>query len=213
MSLTEIPGILSKRAVEEHRKLADGYQKTLDRVNQALTNPTLPTMHQPESPYRALKEAEHYALGGVVLHELFFGNIAANIVRIQLLLEVERCIESTWGSLENFRAELRAACLSARGWAVLSLDPFGRLRILMLDSHDIGPVMGSVPILVIDMFEHAYWMDYGADRASYVEGILNHVDWMEVNRRFRKWADYSGVIGELFPLERRVARKFASRLV
>lgn len=75
--------------------------------------------------------------------------------------------------------------LILRGWAVLSFDyRDGRLHNYGLDAHNIGVITGSVPLLVLDVYEHAYFIDYGTRRAAYIEAFMENIDWEVVNRRF-----------------------------
>ncbi len=105
-----------------------------------------------------------------------------------ILLGIHKAQEIGWGTQQAFRQEFVAAALQARGWAVLAVahnDPTD-LRIFALDAHDLGAVYGYCPLLVIDVYEHAYWMDFGTDKASYVQNIMGYVNWGEVDQRLQK---------------------------
>jgi Fe-Mn family superoxide dismutase len=74
--------------------------------------------------------------------------------------------------------------LRGAGWAILNLDPAShRLMNFWIDEHDTGHAAGCSPILVMDVWEHAFMTDYGTDRASYIEAFMANVDWKEIEKR------------------------------
>ena len=83
---------------------------------------------------------------------------------------------------------MHAAGLQGRGWVVLAVDPKAseNIRLFVLDSHDLGPVFGYVPLLVVDVFEHAYWMDFGTNKGTYLKNLYGYIHWGEVNRRYKE---------------------------
>lgn len=188
LSFRELPGAVSVRELEEHYKLYLGYRDMLKRVDQQLPTVPLPSKHQAESQLSALLWGQGYALAGAFLHELYFGNLIALTTRIMILLEIEGLIEKQWGSQEAFREDMIAAGLQARGWVVLAVchECPEDLRIFTMDSHDMGAVYGYCPILVIDTYEHAYWMDFGTDKGTYLKNIMGYVNWFAVNSRYQK---------------------------
>lgn len=184
----ELPGAISARALSEHYKLYTGYRDMLQRVDQGLSTTPRPGAHEAESAYSGLLWGQSYALGGAYLHELYFGNLTANTLRPMILLGIEGLIERKWGSQEAFHEDFRAAALQARGWVVLAVCAWcpEDLRIFALDAHDLGAVYGYCPLLVIDTYEHAYWMDFGTERATYLQNIMGYVNWQEVDRRYNE---------------------------
>lgn len=182
-----IPGVISARALTEHLKLYQGYKDLLTRVDEKLNTigkDELPKKHMPDHPFRALKEAETYALGGVILHELYFENLTNKPVDGKGL-DVTAFIKSEFGSLSEWKACMRAAIMEARGWVVFSVGSDGKARILMMDAHNEGAVFYQEPLVVIDVMEHAYWMEFGVDRGGYADGVLDHLNWEEINRRYK----------------------------
>ena len=76
--------------------------------------------------------------------------------------------------------------MAARGWMVTALDPSdGKIHNFLCDVHNQGGVWGTVPLWTIDTYEHAYFMDYGSDRPSYITALLKNVDWDAVNERYQ----------------------------
>ena len=84
-------------------------------------------------------------------------------------------------------ADFKACGMSARGWAVLAYDTNdGRLHNYIGDTHNQGGVWGAIPVIVLDVYEHAYFIDYGSDRKSYLEDFMNHLDWKMANEVWGK---------------------------
>lgn len=181
-----IPGVISAKALEEHLKVFQGYKDTLKRIDdnfETMGKDEVPKKHMPEHPFRAIKLAETYALGGVILHELYFNNLTNKPSDVNGL-EVEKFIKEHFDSMAEWRHCMRGSLMESRGWVVFGVDNTGEYRILMMDAHDCGASFDCKPLVVIDVYEHSYWMDHGADRAAYVDGILKCLNWEEINRRF-----------------------------
>lgn len=181
-----IPGVISAKALEEHLKLYQGYKDALKRIDEnfeTMGKDEVPKKHILEHPFRALKLAETYALGGVILHELFFNNLTNKPSDVNGL-EVEKFIKEHFDSMAEWRHCMKGSLMEARGWVVFGVDNKGGYRILMMDAHDCGASFDCTPLVVIDVYEHSYWMDHGADRGSYVDGVLKCLNWEEINRRF-----------------------------
>jgi Fe-Mn family superoxide dismutase len=183
----ELPGAVSARELAEHYKLYLGYREQVQRVGQGLLTAPRPTKSQYESPYSGLLWGQGFALAGAHLHELYFENLTRLTIRPLILLGIDKACEIRWGSQEAFRKEFVAAGLEARGWVVLAVayNDVSDLRIFALDAHDLGAVYGYCPLLVIDTYEHAYWMDFGTDKGSYLSRVMGYVDWNVVEGRFK----------------------------
>jgi len=120
----------------------------------------------------------------VILHELYFDNMTAADSSPGKV--ASKTIADRFGSLERWQEDFRAAALSSRGWAVLAWHPLnGRLYNIATDSHDDGPMWFGVPLVVLDMYEHAYYIDYQNRKADYVAGFTDHLNWSEIDRRIQ----------------------------
>lgn len=118
----------------------------------------------------------------VVLHELYFDNMTAKAKSPGE--ETAKTLGKRFGSLERWVEDFRAAAKSCRGWAVLAYHPVnGKLYNTASDSHDDGPVWFGVPLVVADVYEHAYYLDFQNRKADYIDAFTDHVDWNEVERR------------------------------
>ena len=140
--------------------------------------------NQNYSEYRELKVEETFNYMGVVLHELYFGHLGKKGEPSEAF---KKKVEEDFGSWEACMEELKAAAISFRGWAVLGLDLFsGRLVVNGLDAHNVYNLHGFIPIIVIDTYEHAYYVDYKNKRPPYVEAVLRNLNWEVINARFEK---------------------------
>lgn len=175
---------ISPRQIEEHfNVLYIGYVNKTNEIRKRLMTASRAEPSSTYSPYRCLKVEESYAFDGVKFHEYYFENLGGKYKRPDGLLE--RAIIDSFGSYQNWIEDFKALGLSMRGWAVLSFDyRDGGLHNYGLDAHNIGVITGSVPLLVLDVYEHAYFIDYGTRRAAYIEAFMENIDWEVVNRRF-----------------------------
>jgi Fe-Mn family superoxide dismutase len=119
------------------------------------------------------------------LHELYFGNMG-NGGKALAEGRLKQQIVKDFGSVEAWEKDFRASgAMRGIGWVVLAFDPVAqRLFNVWINEHDVGHLAGSVPLLVMDVFEHAYMIDYGLKRADYIEAFFKAVDWAEVGKRF-----------------------------
>jgi Fe-Mn family superoxide dismutase len=157
----ELPGVVSAGALREHLRLYEDY---------------VGTVNHPDS-----LRFQH-ALGGAILHELYFSQFTPNPSPV--VLPVFRSVLSQeWGTVEAFWRDLREASLAAKGWGILAHRAGDKLRVLSMRDHE-ECVPGYEPLLVIDVQEHAYWMDYGTRKADYVDALWEVIDWQEIERRW-----------------------------
>ena len=97
-------------------------------------------------------------------------------------------IDKDFGSFDKFKAHFSAAAatVEGNGWGVLAWHPVnGQLYNISTDSHADGPMWFGVPLVVIDMYEHSYYIDYQNKKADYVDGFMRHLNWAEIDRRVR----------------------------
>ena len=121
------------------------------------------------------------------LHEAYFDNLGGQ--GGTPVGKVAKMIARDFGSVEKWLAEFAACGLAARGWVVLAYDLEEKcLCNFIADVHNQGGVWGAVPLLVLDVYEHAYFLDYATARKKYVETFMANVDWSAVNSRLEKLA-------------------------
>jgi len=137
------------------------------------------------SAIRALKLNESHNASGMILHEIYFDCLGGKGGLPTRKLADK--INKDFGSYENWKKEFIAMAKSSRGWVLLCFDPSdNRLHNFNVDFHDIGAVWGSVPILALDLWEHAYYLDYGPDREKYIEAFFKNINWERINEKFKE---------------------------
>jgi len=183
-----LPGFLSEKQLSEHHDvLYAGYVKKVNEIRQKLQSADKATANGTYGDWRELKVEETFALNGVKLHEAYFDNMADKPAAPSGL--IADWLKADFGSVEAWEADVKACGLSARGWVVLAFDlESGKLSNVLCDLHNQGGVWNSVALLVLDVYEHAYFVDYATGRKTYLEGFAKHVDWAEVNARIEKFA-------------------------
>ena len=125
---------------------------------------------------------------GAILHELFFENLGPAIPT-EPNLELMTQIIKDFGNYENFKSQFSEASktVEVSGWGILAWVPkWNKLEILQCEKHQNLTLWGCVPILVIDMWEHSYYLQYYTERAEYIKAFWNIVNWNVVNKRFKE---------------------------
>jgi Fe-Mn family superoxide dismutase len=171
---------LSDQLLKNHFTLYQGYVANTNKVADALS--ALPKT-TPE--FAELKRRFGWEFNGMRLHELYFGNLKKGGAALDKNSRLSKMIESEFGSYENWEKDFRGAgAMRGIGWVVLYHDPqAGRLFNVWVNEHDVGHPAGAVPLLVMDVFEHAFMLDYGLKRADYIEAFFKAIDWGTVNER------------------------------
>lgn len=175
---------LSENQLKQHETLYDGYVRKLNQVRTILTDEnSFEDSNSTFSKMRSLKLAESYALNGVKLHELYFENIIGSGRRPYP--PIYNAIKEHYGSAENFISRFKSVGMAMRGWVLLVWDPLDEgLHIIGQDAHDEGSTISTVPLIVMDVYEHAYMIDYGIARKEYIETFIRNINWEVVNNRF-----------------------------
>jgi Fe-Mn family superoxide dismutase len=138
--------------------------------------------------YAELKRRLGWEFNGMRLHELYFGNMMKGGKQIDEDSKLFAEISEVFGSFENFVKVFKAVgMMRGIGWVVLYYDKIsGRLFNVWINEHDVGHLAGCVPLLVMDVFEHAFMIDYGLKRADYIEAFFKAIDWSVVVARFEQ---------------------------
>jgi len=180
-------GISAKTLAIHYDKLYMGYVNKKNEIEEKLTgfengSIDLSSANQTFSDLRALKDGETFAANGVFLHEHYFDVLGGNGTPEGSLVDA---ITTQYGSIENFLKFFAACGMAARGWVVLAWNTNeDRLNVYTGDAHNQGGVWGAMPILVLDVYEHAYFIDYGSDRKSYIEEYIKEINWKAANEKF-----------------------------
>ncbi|NFB84517.1 superoxide dismutase [Clostridium botulinum] len=178
----DVKGI-SLKQLTEHYKLYDGYVNMINKIWSIPNNSKdFKDSNATFSKLRCIKLGESYALDGVKLHELYFQNMTSGHIPINGPI-LDKILED-FNSVENFTELFKETGKSMRGWVVLGIDPLDKkLHIFGSDSHDNGAIWLAYPLLVMDVYEHAYFMDFGTDKGKYMDAFLQNVNWNLINNR------------------------------
>ncbi len=138
-------------------------------------------MRTPE--FAGLKRMFGWEFDGMRLHEYYFENLGKSALSEESQLYKE--ISDQFGSMDRFKEELTATGLiRGIGWVILYRDPKSRKLIIdWVNEHDAGHLAGATPLLVMDVFEHAYITQYGLDRAGYIQAFIDNINWERVQKR------------------------------
>ncbi|MBP9864549.1 superoxide dismutase [Patescibacteria group bacterium] len=181
-----LQGISEKTISIHHDKLYAGYVAKKNEIGDKLKvlshGGDVASANQSYSELRALKDGETFATNGVYLHEWYFEILGGNGTPSGPLVDA---LVAQYGSLENFLAYFSACGMAARGWVVLAWDTHEKaLRTYIGDAHNQGGVWGCMPVIVLDVYEHAYFIDYGSDRKAYIADFWKNINWEKANQLF-----------------------------
>jgi Fe-Mn family superoxide dismutase len=182
------PGF-SDKLLKTHFKLYEGYVTHINRIIDYLKTADTETQE-----YEEIKRRFAWEFNGMRLHEAYFGNMAKQVEMLDAKSDLAKQIAGSFGSLEAWDKDFRAvSSMRGIGWAVLAWDPEGkRLFNIWINEHDTGHLFYSAPLLVNDVFEHAFIMDYGMERKAYIEAFFKVIDWKVVQKRFTVAAQLDG---------------------
>jgi len=140
--------------------------------------------NQNYSEYRALKVEESFNYMGVILHELYFENLIGG-GKGEPSQELRKAIEEWFGSVDNCLNEIKATGIACRGWATLSYDLYNKMLFVNgFDAHNQYGFVGSIPLIVLDVYEHAYYVDQKNKRPQYIDAFFKNLNWDVINQRF-----------------------------
>jgi Fe-Mn family superoxide dismutase len=174
----------SNSLLELHFSLYQGYVKNCNLLLEKLQ--ALEEADQMRSiEWGALKRRLGWEFDGMRLHELYFENLGGKGDK-QGGVEIVSAIEKQFGSFETWKqAFISTGMIRGIGWVVLYKDPMTQKLInCWINEHDIGHLSTSAPILVMDVWEHAYLTEYGLNREKYIQTFFENIDWKIINRRF-----------------------------
>jgi Fe-Mn family superoxide dismutase len=179
------PKKLSSKQISDHLQLYAGYVNKRNEIDQALQTVDKSKANQTYSAFRGLKLSETFARNGALLHELYFENIGMGTTMGQKTQEI---LVKNFGSIENFKEDLMATATAARGWALTcyNLDD-NRVQNYLLDAHNEKVPVLTMPLLVVDTYEHAYMIDFGINRKEYLAILWDNINWDVVESRVERW--------------------------
>lgn len=173
----------SDTLLENHFTLYQGYVSNVNKLLELLDS------KEPETvEYSELQRRFGWEWNGMRLHELYFENLTKDRVSFSNESKLKKEIGRIYSSLDNWKKNLTAVgMMRGIGWVVLYYDKISNeLFNVWVDEHNTGHLSGCIPILIMDVFEHAYMPDYGIKKADYIEAFWKAIDWKVVEARFQK---------------------------
>jgi Fe-Mn family superoxide dismutase len=179
---------LSEETKIAHEALMEAYAKSLNEISAELETADRENVNTNNSYFRNLKMDEVYNLNAVFLHGMFFENISDVRSSIPMDSLAYMRFERDWGSFDAWQRDFIACAMSARnGWVVTVYNFMLRRYVnVVVDLHNVGIPFSSVPVVVLDCWEHSYYHDYLKDRKSYVFAMMKELRWEKIEDRIRK---------------------------
>jgi len=174
--------LLKIHHTKHHQGYVDATNILLSKLDESRKNKT-------ETDIKAMLKSLSFNLGGHIFHTKFWENLAPKGKTGKPSPALKKEIEKNFGSIEQFKKEFNAAAKSVEGsgWASLTYcRKTNRLMIMQTEKHNVNIYPMFQLLLVIDVWEHAYYLDYKNDRGKYVETFWDYVNWNNVNKRFGK---------------------------
>lgn len=177
----------SDNLLKNHFTLYQGYVTNTNKLHDALSA-MLKEGKIATLEYAELKRRFGWEFNGMRLHELYFDNIVKDGKKVGSDSKVMRKIIHDFSSYEAWEKDFKAAgTMRGIGWVVLYYDiTSDRLFNVWVNEHDVGHLSTAAPLLVMDVFEHAFMLDYGLKRADYIESFFKAIDWSAVEERLEQ---------------------------
>jgi len=175
---------LSDQLLKNHFTLYQGYVTNVNKILEERKK--LIDSDQTSSPvFAELTRRLGWEWNGLRLHELYFENLTQETKKLDPASSLFLEIEQSFGNFENWEKEFRAiGAMRGIGWVILYRDTVtGKLLNVWINEHDVGHLSGAKPIIVLDVFEHAFMLDYGIKRADYLNIFMTHLDWPVIEKR------------------------------
>ena len=177
----------SEALLKNHFILYQGYVTNFNKLNDALV------AMEKEGKFGAPEYAElnrrlGWEFNGMRLHEYYFENMVKGGTAFNNNSPLAKKINQEFGSYQMWEKDFKSmGAMRGIGWVILYYDQIaGRLFNVWINEHDVGHLSGTTPLLAMDVFEHAYMLDYGLKRADYIEAFFKVIDWGVVVKRFHE---------------------------
>lgn len=174
---------ISENQINKHYTLYEGYIKKVNEITTKLKLADKLNANHNYSENRSLLVDLTHNLNAVILHELYFSNLT-NKPSIPSE-SFQKIVERDFGSWENYLEDIKACAKSARGWAITAYNyRDGKLHNFAIDGHNINVPVFVRPLLVIDVWEHSYMIDYDINKIKYLENFFKNTNWHIASQRF-----------------------------
>lgn len=179
---------LTERTKKTHQAYFEQVAERLNTTTFKLQGADREGANADSSTYRTLKRDEADGINRVFLHGLYFDNISDLRSQITSDMLCFNRLQRDWGTFDRWQEDFIATCKSSRnGWAVTAYCYLiNRYINIVVDEESSGVPFGCIPLIVMDMHEHAYFHDYLMDKQLYVNAMMLELDWQTINARFEK---------------------------
>jgi len=168
-----------------------GYVTVLNNIEKEFETADRTKANGNYSQIGELKRRYTWNHAGALLHDVYW-EVLGGDGDASKGTEVKAAIEKEFGSFDNWKADFKACCVSAKlsGWGLLVYDALWSKRLLnvLVDEHHYGAIWGGIPLIACDVFEHAYYHKDGPKRPGYIDNFIGNLHWGRVNERYNKFA-------------------------
>lgn len=184
----EIPGLLTKEQVTPHYEAHyGGALKRFTTIEQQLDKLYSGTEPLGGDVHTFMHKDKINRMNSVLLHELYFDGLTPKSV--EPAEDIRLAVGKRFGSLDRWMEDYKACCMAANGWGMLARDMVnGRLYNVSSDLHEVGVIWLGQPLVVCDVYEHAFYVDYTNRKQEYVNKFVHFLDWEEINKRLHSLA-------------------------
>lgn len=176
---------LSKSTMDSHQVIYKKHVDTFNKISSELDTVNKPSANSFSSLYRSFKMDECSNLNAIKLHELYFNNISdlASEIAVDTIPYIK--LSRVFGTFENWQFDFMACAMSSNeGWAMTVYEPYKDTYMnICVDSNDKGIPVGCVPVMVLDMWSHAFFKDYQIDKKAYLIAMMREINWDVVEAR------------------------------
>jgi len=180
--------LLSSANKKNHIELYENYIETFNRVSAELDTVSRDDVDSNHSRYRSLKIDESYNLNAVYLHEMYFSNISDLHSDIAMDSLSYMRLSRDFGSFDAWQKDFIACCLASQcGWAITGYNIYLQSYVnCFIDLHDLHVPVGFYPIIVMDVWQHAYYRDYLKDVKTYTYAMMRQLNWSVIEERIKR---------------------------
>lgn len=189
--------LLSQKTKKAHQGLLEGYVKELNDISSKLDGVDKSSANLNNSQFRSLKIDETYNHNAAFLHGMYFENISDLNSNITMDSLTFMRLQRDFGTFDAWQEDFVACALSARnGWAITVYNTqLGRYINTVVDLHSGNVMVGIIPIIVMDCWEHSYYKDYLSNRKAYVFGMMKELNWSVIEKRVEKADKIAKILG------------------
>ena len=175
----------SDRLLQNHFKLYQGYVTNTNKLLETFA--AMAKEGKTGTPeFAELKRRFGWEFNGMRLHELYFSNMNKNQKTLAASSPLMKKMAESFGSAEECeKAFIATGAMRGIGWVIMYYDPVAKkVMHTWINEHDVGHLAGCPPLLIMDVFEHAYMVDYDTNKAEYIKAFLAAIDWEVVEKRY-----------------------------